>query len=304
MYAGETICNFFKKDGTPCKYKAYYVENDKPACGRHSTSKVKLPRNKQKAVSRTKEELESAEIGRRHNEAQNAPSKVICDRLRMMARPPMVEGFLRVFPNSKHVSRIDGVGLPGLSPKTLGPVNHGQPGLEPARTLEGFHQFNKVYQFELNSEGKLTDEFDFRRSLGYQNLDPTRYKFGKNKTEHLKHLAKYKMKMDAPLFSVIKNSEGEMIKYSYVESRYWYCTYYADLVVKTEDWKKLCDLVDKKYNLLILGYDGYNPDKPLMEHYLDPTRPFGHELVLYSMLTAAREQWPWVVNGKPDGIKM
>jgi hypothetical protein len=42
--------------------------------------------------------------------------------------------------------------------------------------------------------------------------------------------------------------------------------------------------------LEIVGYDAFEPTSPLETHYKDQTRPFGHELVLYSLL---KDERPW-----------
>ena len=49
-------------------------------------------------------------------------------------------------------------------------------------------------------------------------------------------------------------------------------------------------MIDYGFNLRIVGYDGYNVTMPLEEHYKDISRPFGHELVLYSML---KDEFVW-----------
>jgi hypothetical protein len=59
----------------------------------------------------------------------------------MMKNPEHIEGFLKVFPNYKHQNRQDGFGCMKLSPKYLGPVDHGQPDLPPALNIENFHQY-------------------------------------------------------------------------------------------------------------------------------------------------------------------
>ena len=57
--------------------------------------------------------------------------------------------------------------VPSLSPKMVGPIVHNQQGLPVALTLEGFHQFNKVFIFELDAKGNLTPEFFERQKFGY-----------------------------------------------------------------------------------------------------------------------------------------
>ena len=52
--------------------------------------------------------------------------------------------------------------------------------------------------------------------------------------------------------------------------------------------------IGNSYNLNIVGYDGYKPLEDYMEMYLDTTKPFGHEMVLYTMLNEEdRTKYPW-----------
>ena len=63
--------------------------------------------------------------------------------------------------------------------------------------------------------------------------------------------------------------------------------------VQTE-FKKLKKALRNGFNLNIVGYDGYHVDKSLWECYNDVSRPFGHELVLYTLLTIENpEDYPW-----------
>jgi hypothetical protein len=61
------------------------------------------------------------------------------------------------------------------------------------------------------------------------------------------------------------------------------------------NYKRLLVARENGTNLIIVGYDGYQPDDVNIEdHYLDPSRSFGHELVLYTMLKFPKAQWPWI----------
>lgn len=45
---------------------------------------------------------------------------------------------------------------------------------------------------------------------------------------------------------------------------------------------------------MICGFDGYPVAESLYHHYLDTSMPFGHELVLYTMLVEADpKKFPW-----------
>lgn len=73
---------------------------------------------------------------------------------------------------------------------------------------------------------------------------------------------------------------------------------------------------------IICGYDAYNPFKRprkrsetyknasagrrILKCYLDVSKPFGHELVLYTMLMFSHKDYPWR-NNKPkllEGVKI
>lgn len=90
------------------------------------------------------------------------------------------------------------------------------------------------------------------------------------------------------------DKDGKEHRYTYIECRYFYCHWYEKLAKETSDYKELVNKIKNGYNLQIIGYDGYNPTKDLYEHYLDSTRHFGHELVLYSLLVIDNpDNYPW-----------
>ena len=67
----------------------------------------------------------------------------------MMKKPELIDGYLNVFPNYKHQNRKDGYGCAKLSPKSLGPVNHGMPNLPIAKNIENYHQFAKFWDYSI-----------------------------------------------------------------------------------------------------------------------------------------------------------
>jgi hypothetical protein len=76
-----------------------------------------------------------------------------------------------------------------------------------------------------------------------------------------------------------------------VQSRYFYCCAYEVLAKQSKDFTTLVKLLDEGHNITICGYDAYPVTKNIYEHYCDPTKPFGHEMVLYALLT--RDPCPW-----------
>ena len=283
-FYGENLCQGVKANGQSCGNKSYYAVNGVLLCGVHSKNqpRIELPKNPNAKIQKAQElvrsgnlaaqyQVENARLGRR--------GSIICEKMRMMKEVPSVDGFLKVFPNFKHGNRADGFGCPALSPKSLGPVNHGQPGLPPALNLENFHQGNKVFQFEINGQTILPQFFQTQYRM-YQDSEPHRHKDGSQGN-------------NIPICSVWVNKNGSYSYLTYFESRQLYCTFYERLVQTKSEYWKLHELLRNGYNLQICGYDAYPVVTHIDQCYQDCTRPFGHELVLYTMLSYPPEQYPW-----------
>jgi hypothetical protein len=99
-----------------------------------------------------------------------------------------------------------------------------------------------------------------------------------------------------PLFSVHLTLDGEERHFTYLESRFFYCKAYEVLTRDKSDLRVLREKLKSGINLMICGYDAYalEEDKELYVYYCDTTRPFGHELVLYSLLVVEDPMdYPW-----------
>ena len=283
-----------------CKNKAYWkVQNDtvEYLCGVHSKkyqNRVELKKDaKLKAkLMDEKYQMQQKECSEAALNNKNTKKRgdVICSKLYMMKNPEDVHGYIKVFPNFKHGGRKDGLGYPSLSPKSMGPIYHNQPGLPPAKSLENFHQGNKVFITETDANKEPLESWYQTQLDMYTNDKPIRHKDAA--------LDDKGKRINAPLYSLWVDAQGIKHKISYFESRQFYCSYYEREVLKVgtkanKDYMYLCNLLDEGYNLQIIGYDAYNVTKSLEECYLDISRPFGHELVLYSMLTLKSEEYPW-----------
>lgn len=297
-YYGESKCNGTYCDGRPCKNYAYYKCGSRVFCGMHSRkrNRIELERNpradklKQQRYEMYKQDAEAAAT--KNREAGKA-GHVIVRTMHMMRAVECVKGYTMVFPNYRHNNRRDGYGCSALSPKSLGPIHHIMPNLPPAKNLENFHQFSKVYPFEIDKETNEQNIGWFQyRIRGYQDPeahvhkhDPVILKsyFGKN--------------IQVCSYSLYYNKNGTARKFSYAESRYFYCKLYEQLVKDTEEFQQLCQWIRDGRNLQIMGYDGYDVTAPLIEHYRDISRPFGHELVLFSLLTIKDPaDYPWNIE--------
>jgi len=285
IYYGEQRCS-----KEPCRNKAYYICNGNYLCGVHSKNKtrVELPhRDKNEALQlkmqRIKDEKLLIENERQQNVLHGRSGNVILSKMYMMKDPEYVKGFLKVFPNYKHQNRIDGYGCMRLSPMYLGPIKHGQPGLPDALNLENFHQANKVFPWEVDENGNPSPIYYENKHKMYLDPKPHRHKFmGKNK--------------NSPVYSIWVDKSGQEHRLNYIESRQFYCNFYERLASAQEDYQRLYQMIREGYNLQICGYDAYPVDptpKAIEKAYLDPSKPFGHELVLYTMLILPIETYPW-----------
>jgi hypothetical protein len=280
-----------KRKGLPCTNKAYFLSYEKHLCGIHSRNdpfRKKLPTDPNKEEKRAaliEERMKKVKEVARKQREEGKRGKVICTKLRMMREAEYVEGYLRVYPNFKHQNKKDGYGCKALSPKDMGPIDHGQPGLPIAKNLENLHQFNKVFPCE-QKDGVPTERFYKTQREAYCDPVPHRHKAeAKSAAGGNKNI---------PAFSIWRRKDGSEKKCTYFESRQFYCNFYERIAKELPDFKFLKKKLKRGYNLQIIGYDAYPVEKSLEECYLDTSRPFGHELVLYTLLVEDDENnYPW-----------
>jgi hypothetical protein len=294
IYFGEKNCeDIVKSKNTACTNKAYFASGNKLLCGVHCkkyNNVAKLPKNPNEHIiyeNKLKEmKIEIDKIAEA-NKANGKMGHIIVSKMHMMKNPIYVNGYLNVFPNYKHQNRPDGFGCMKLSPKSLGPVHHNMPGLPAATTIENYHQFSKFWQFELDDNDAILEKYKLARIEAYT-APPLRHKYDK------KTLLKYNNNINIPKFSMYYDKDGNEHRYTYLQCRYFYCHYYELLATKEKDLITLKKMIKNGYNLNIQGYDGYNITMNLMEHYNDISKPFGHELVLYTLLVENDPaKYPW-----------
>ena len=296
-FFGQHTCsasfNSGTKKGQKCDRKAYYIENDSLKCGIHSKKDqrqqlAKDPNDEILKMSKMQDDMKIVEYNATENKKNGKKGQVIVSKLKMMKLAENVEGFKKVFPNFKHANRKDGYGCAGLSPKSIGPINHIMPNLPPAKNLENFHQYSKVFVFELDEQENQKAEYFQGRIEGY--LDPIAHRH-KHDPKMLKKLSK---NINIAKFSIFYDNKGTEHRFNYLESRYFYCKVYERMATIHPQFKHLKELLDNGYNLQIVGYDGYKVDKSLVECYNDTSKPYGHELVLYTLLTVENtNDYPW-----------
>lgn len=294
-----------------CTERAKYEHKGEALCGRHCskkcTGRVTLDTSHYEEYKESFRSLRRAAVEARtlSNKATGKEGTVTVTgqklkdgktRVIMLSFPSYrgtfySEGSLAVFPNFKHGSTPEGYGCADLSPKAMGPIDHGMPGLPVALNIENYHQFAKVFPLDADEDRNPTPAWKLQRKTAYADPAPHRHSPSARKDS--------KGNRNVPLYSVYYHLEtGKERRYTYVECRYFYCHWYAKIAVKLKQYAELKDLVKSGTDLQIVGYDGYyeGVTESLYDHYLDGTRPFGHELVLYSLLvTADPANYPWEI---------
>lgn len=190
-FYGEEQCSVNKLSGEQCTNKAYFLCDKKHlTCGIHKKKfesagkKVvelsKNPNAKKEKEDAMKSHEASIKKAKKENVAENRKGDIMLSKLQMRKAVEYTPGYLKIFPNFRHANRKDGKGIPELSPITLGPVLHGQPGLPKCKNLENFHQGNKVFTEELAPGGKKPNKKFFEHQLAmYRDAVPWRHKYDK-----------------------------------------------------------------------------------------------------------------------------
>lgn len=305
LYKGDHGCSAIYKSGLKkgqqCSNGGYYVQGGNVLCGVHSDKAIrvelKVNPNKGKMKADENKTREAAVIAAcSANMKLKKAGDVICTKMSMRQAIEHQEGYQSVFPNRKHGNRADGIGYTTLSPMVMGPIKHGQPGLPPALNLENMWQNSRAWLSELDADGKPGPEFYKTRLAMYLDPEPQRHKAVKKAVPTLKD-----GKPNGVAFFVWTRQDGTEVYMSYVQSRQVYCHFYELHAKQSKEFVELKTSIEKGVNVNIIGYDGFDFRKvkgnTLAEKfescYLDPSRPFGHELVLCALLLLKPDQYPW-----------
>lgn len=307
-FYGELSCDaVVSKTGKPCENGAYYHvtddDDDSFRCGVHSHKDkrqklAKDPDGQKKRIAMLKAHHDQCLQEAKERRTEGTEGAITMEKMNMMRSPPIQAGVYHVFPNFKHGGRKDGFGCRTLSPKFLGPVVHGQPGLPDAKNIENFHQGNKVFQHEVGDDGKARPCFFELQEKMYLDDIPHRHKPGAEGVRNDDSKGSKKNK-NVPCFSVWVAPDGTKHHLTYFQSRQFYCTFYERLATQQDEFKELRKMHQDGININIVGYDAYPIDEPatpdvLMRCYRDVSRPFGHELVLFSLLVLNDpSDYPW-----------
>lgn len=306
IYYGENrCCQTIKSTGKECTYGGYFEYQGKIYCGVHSShfsERKKLPKNPNKdQYIKEMVDMRNIKINEMSqiNLKNNRKGDVIVTKLKMMKKPELIDGYLAVFPNYKDQNKKEGFGCASLSPKSLGPVPYFCDILPTAYNLENFHQISKIYKQDiLNFDESKIKQFLVKQNNKYVvNLKIDLDVIKKGFLDKTPYRHKYTIK-EIPFFTLFYDSKCQEHRFSYVQSRYFYCKWYEILTKNNKDLLYLKKQREEGVNLQIIGYDGYDvKGKDLYECYLDTSKPFGHELVLYTLLTENPEDtksvYPW-----------
>jgi hypothetical protein len=259
------------------KSKQKQVALKKQATKKTSTQKLE----DQKNMARRKLHDESVKNAKVENLKLGVIGKVRCGKLQSRFAPAHVDKKWPAKEGYKNINCCSGAQgiFKFLSPMKLVPSVYEYDGEETiqATNIENLWQFSKVWPGEEDPDTGLPNKEWFeRRKNGWLDVKAHR---------HVKKGPKDATNRNIPMYSYWK---GE--KLSYLEARKKiYCPIYAQEVVKSEAYKKLHKMVHEEgYNVSILGFDGidYHAEgKTLKELFDDPSRPFGHELLLCGLLT-------------------
>jgi len=287
IYYGESFCDGIKKNGDKCINKAYYKCIGYYLCGVHAKNKHDPLPNRNKKNS---EEIKSKDIEKRLeiiekykniNKENNKEGDIKLCKIYMMKYRFYLDGYLNIYPNYRDGNRKDGYGCSSLSPMFIGPIEHGQLNIPISKNLENFYQGSKCFEHEAikNDSQYIPGEIFYNNRNKFFNDD-------------IGHRRKYKGK---PLFFVWTDKYGKEYYLDYISSRQFYCNFYERGVRLSKEFIKLKNMIKDGINIQICGYDAHEINKEGIEKaYLNNTKPFGHELVIYTMLVLECKDYPWI----------
>jgi hypothetical protein len=309
------ICEAIKGDGAPCGKKAKWIANEKRYCGIHVKKfpdRVEIdpkPEKKKKPVKKatlggegsgsTSEagllnaHQQSVIEAQRENRKKKKPMGTITITVaegRKMG--PLIDGFERIYTDPRNVSKRDGMLVPELHPARIGPIEHDQPTLPPAKNLEVFHRANQVYS---ETAGKT---FHTNQVKAYGEEKPKRAA-GKPLVFYM-----WRVPPNHPKGEVVDFAECKELHLTPLDGREIYSKTYHKMVCRSAAFMDLVRRMELGYNLDIVSVSKMEGSQAECEAlYRDLSRPFHYTHVLYMMLLyvskkAPAEKLPWNKFGK------
>jgi hypothetical protein len=189
------------------------------------------------------------------------------------------------YPHAVEVDTTSKGSFKDLSPFFLGPVVYDCPHFGPIQCniFENLWQYCKVYPEHFALEG-YSGFFSASRISANPKIMPYYYQW-RNRGFASTRAARYPMGKGAkPAFSLWRG-----IRYGYIDARKnIYAPIYAELVRKTESYRKLYNWVMEGRDIVLRDFDGYDYSAmgmTLTEVINDPKRIMGHAFVLAMLLT-------------------
>ena len=281
--AAPCMATYSGKDnaGLACKNKASYEQNGRYLCGVHCRGeRRRLPKTtrvekREAQILSISQHLEKLTLTAQTAKGLGQQGRVKLFQTRISKPVGVEEGYHNIFLNYRQGQRADGYGCDSLSARSLGPVDHGQPGLPVSQNLQNFDEGNKYYA------GEDEKEFCSTRLAFYYDPVGRRHKFGSN---------------DIPMYSVWIDKKGLEHQIDLVTSRQFYCGFYERYARQQPAYLELVRMLKQGWNLRICSLDA-EPFESLDEiekAYLDPKIAFGPARILCVMFTIPKEQYPWV----------
>jgi hypothetical protein len=276
-----------------CSNLAHYQLGDGYYCGVHARDKekrVKLQnRSRQELQQQKKEQIVKMQKEQENARVKDMPGKVILYRLRMMKPPVIQKGYRPISPNAKGGLFTGAYRFLSLSPMKMGPIppslhheNQGPYGMKTVTCLENLHQGCKAFSGEaIQEKGNWVPTSDYLKSRDAVIYDSQPHRH-KPSSQH----------QNQPLCSFQVRPDGSLRALTYIESRVRYCRLYEHFAKTSIEFAQLQTWHTQGYLIQICGFDAFDMDN-VDKAFEDTQHPFGHERVLFTMLTVAEKDWPW-----------
>jgi hypothetical protein len=297
VFAKENTCQAKnakgKNEGGACTKPASFFFQDRLLCGTHKgkhNAYVKLPENpdaKSNKEAMIASHDATVELMMQENRKNGLRGKIMVTRMVVNESVKLTSGYKGVFPDMK--SHPNGLTVKTLNPGNVGPIKNNQDDII-SLNLENYFQSGMMYSSEQEKDGSVSDKFLDRLDAGRQMKKPHAHKY--DMFEEWKGL-----KNDV-VVKWVRETSADLITYSEVEARYFYCSIYENHVKSLPEFLALEKFLEDGYNLQICGFTGSSlPDGEIKDVlytlYTDDKKPFRHELALCAMLTLSEDEYPW-----------
>jgi len=200
---------------------------------------------------------------------------------------PIFDNLINIFPLYRYRNRDDGICLPELSSKKIGPISHRQPGISFAKDLEIFYQSSKIFP------GETIEDHLYVQESNHREFEKSIYKFGTTKPQHENYLRTLSYGRISLYHRIIDLDKTE-IHLTRIEMRYIYCMLYENYVTRSNQYNILRKIFNDGYSLNICGFHSslikFRRDeeieirKEITRIFLNPKESFKQEIILLCLL--------------------